>query len=67
MAKALLDSEGRFKARTDKGGIQVEIVGKRPQNQPYIRIANPDGDYSDSIDARSMRRLADAIYEALSG
>ena len=58
-------------AITDSPGetvLRLEIVGKRPKNKPYLRIAHFNGDYIASIDsANVLRGLANQILRALDG
>lgn len=64
MGRTLMKDD-RYEARTEADRLIVAVVGKRPQHAPYIRIADADGNYLDSIGAAGMRRLRAAIDEAL--
>lgn len=66
MAKAaLLDADARFQAKTEKRRLVVAVIGKHPNDRPYLRIGDENNGYLDSLDVPEMRRLAAAIREAL--
>jgi hypothetical protein len=49
---------------TSERTVTIEVVGKRPENEPYLWVGTDDR-YLTSLDHREMRRLADQIYRAL--
>jgi hypothetical protein len=56
----------RFTVETHEGHLTVELVGGRPDSEPYLWIGDSGDDcYLDSIEADGLRLLAAAIDEAL--
>ncbi len=48
-------------------GLTLSIVGKRPQNTPYVRLNGPNDEYLGSLDEETMRALRDSLTRALGG
>jgi hypothetical protein len=54
----------RFTVETHEGTLVIELVGGRPDSEPYLWIGEQTA-YLDSIDADGLRLLARAINDAL--
>ncbi len=64
MRKSLLGRTARYTVPCERDGLVVEIVGKRPTNEPYIWIGEGT-EYRGSLNEDAMRLLGTAIKEAL--
>ena len=51
--------------KSERDDLVLEVVGKRPENEPYLWIGNQAKDYIASFDEKAMRKLRTAITEAL--
>lgn len=52
-----------FTAATNR--VSLEVVGKRPGNEPYLWVADEDGNHLGTFPEDQMRALRDAITEAI--
>ena len=52
---------------TTSGGAKVQVTGWASKgHKPYLRIEASDGDYLGTLDLADLRKLRDAITEAVS-
>ena len=63
----MVDWSGASEDEDRRPGIrgEVEIIGSKPEDLPYLRIEDGEGKYIGSIDGATLYHLKNALVRAL--